>query len=519
MAQTFRASDRGLEIVERAMKRKGWTKTRTPLWWEEAYTTQATIRRFWRQIPNQQESLIGICQAVGIEAWQEIVDRETVPPSSLSPRQDWGEAPDIAHFYGRTTELACLEQWIVGENCKLVAVLGIGGIGKTSLAVRLVDQIQDKFDGLIWKSLLGAPPLPQLLDSLIRFLSDGRETLESEEIQPGISQLIGHLQQQRYLLVLDEVEAILSSREGKGKSRRRSTGEYLKGYEGYGDLLKRIGSDRHQSCVLLTCREKLGEIAAYEGETLPVRSLQLPGLDANSAQKLLMVKGFTGEESGLAKLIELYAGNPLAIKTIATMIREVFNGNVTEFLSQNTLVLGDRLRTLLKQHVNRLSSLEKELAYWLAIEGEPVTFARLYEDLLLPPTRSQVLEALVSLERRSLLDKTTEEADVLLTLQPLVKKYVLEEFVDRALDEIDEVLETEEIQAFEVLKHHALVKNEKNGDRVLMRLMKNLRTMFGCEDRAICEELREILPLLEEREAGAIGYVNENLNRIIETLG
>ena len=518
MAQTFRASDRGLEMVERAMKRKGWTKTRTPLWWEEAYTTQATIRRFWRQIPIQQESLIGICQAVGIEAWQEIVDRDTMPPSSLSPRQDWGEAPDIAHFYGRTTELACLEQWIVGENCKLVAVLGIGGIGKTSLAVRLVDQIQDKFDGLIWKSLLGAPPLPQLLDSLIRFLSDGRETLESEEIQPGISQLIGHLQQQRYLLVLDEVEAILSSREGKGKSRRRSTGEYLKGYEGYGDLLKRIGSDRHQSCVLLTCREKLGEIAAYEGETLPVRSLQLPGLDANSAQKLLMVKGFTGEESGLAKLIELYAGNPLAIKTIATMIREVFNGNVTEFLSQNTLVLGDRLRTLLKQHVNRLSPLEKELAYWLAIEGEPISLIRLYEDLRLPPTRSQVLEALVSLERRSLLDKTTEEADVLFTLQPLVKKYVLEEFVDRALDEIDEVLETEDIQAFEVLKRHTIFNNKTNSDRVLMRLIKNLRTMFGCEDSAISDELREILPFFEERDSGAIGYIADNFIQILKAL-
>ncbi|MBE9039964.1 NB-ARC domain-containing protein [Oscillatoriales cyanobacterium LEGE 11467] len=513
MAETLRASDRGLETIEQAMWRKGWTKTRTPLWWEEAYTTQATIRRFWRRIPIQPESFIGICQAVGIEDWQAIVDLDVLPKSPLSPRQDWGEAPDISSFYGRATELDCLERLIVSQRCKLVAVLGIGGIGKTSLAVRLVDQIQDKFDCLIWKSLLGTPPLPQLLESLIQFLSDGRETLESKDIQVGISQLMGHLQQQRCLLVFDEVEAILGSREGK--SRRRTIGQYLKGYEGYGNLFKRMGSDRHQSCLLLTCREKLGEIAAYEGETLPVRSVQLQGLDAESAQKLFVVKGFSGRESGLDKLIELYGGNPLAIRTIATMIREVFNGDIINFLSQNTLVLGDRLRTLLKQHVNRLSNLEKELAYWLAIEGEPISFARLYEDLLLPYTRSQVLEALVSLERRSLLDKTTEESEVLFTLQPLVKKYTIEEFVARSLDEIDEVLETEDIQYFKVLKIHALAKNS---DRVLVRFMKNLRTMFCCEDSEIAEELRDIWISLNNKDAKAIGYATENIEQILTKL-
>lgn len=36
------------------------------------------------------------------------------------PRQDWGDAIDASVFYGRTTELLELEQWIVQERCRLV---------------------------------------------------------------------------------------------------------------------------------------------------------------------------------------------------------------------------------------------------------------------------------------------------------------------------------------------------------------------------------------------------------------
>jgi hypothetical protein len=43
-------------------------------------------------------------------------------------RVDWGEAPVGGNFYGRDKERAELERWIIKDNCKLVAVLGIGGL-------------------------------------------------------------------------------------------------------------------------------------------------------------------------------------------------------------------------------------------------------------------------------------------------------------------------------------------------------------------------------------------------------
>lgn len=49
---------------------------------------------------------------------------------------DWGEATDVSVFYGRTEELSKLEQWVVQDNCRVVALLGMGGIGKTSSTLR-----------------------------------------------------------------------------------------------------------------------------------------------------------------------------------------------------------------------------------------------------------------------------------------------------------------------------------------------------------------------------------------------
>src|SRR5260370_36494022 len=58
-------------------------------------------------------------------------------------REDWGEAPRVGQLYGRQRELAELKQWIVDEHCQAMAVLGIGGIGKTTLAAELAEQIKD----------------------------------------------------------------------------------------------------------------------------------------------------------------------------------------------------------------------------------------------------------------------------------------------------------------------------------------------------------------------------------------
>ena len=101
-------------------------------------------------------------------------------------RQDWGGAVSVEHFLGRTDELSTLTNWLLKDRCRLVALLGMGGIGKTTLSIELAKRIGDKFDCLIWKSLRDAPPVEEIVDRIIEFLSQGKESQANLPLRLGI---------------------------------------------------------------------------------------------------------------------------------------------------------------------------------------------------------------------------------------------------------------------------------------------------------------------------------------------
>ncbi|MBD2680571.1 MULTISPECIES: NB-ARC domain-containing protein [Nostoc] len=431
--------------------------------------------------------------------------------SSSNSRLDWGEAIFTSVFYGRTEELSTLEQWILDEDCRLVTVLGIGGIGKTALSVKFAQQIQENFEYVIWRSLREAPPVKVILNNLIQFLSDEQETEANlpESFSERVSRLLDYLQNNRCLLILDNAESILRS-----GSR---AGVYREGYEEYGELLRRVGEATHQSCLLLTSREKPKEVALLEGETLPVRSLALSGLKVVEGQEILKLKGLSAAEDKLQVMIERYAGNPLALKIVATTIQDIFDGNVTEFLQQDTAVFGD-IRDVLEQQFERLSDLEKDIMYWLAINREPITLKELRDDIISPIPQGKLLEAIESLGRRSLIEKAaptlSEKSRSLFTLQPVVMEYVTTSLIEQVCEEIV-------FDKINLFKRHALMKAtgkdyvKDTQVRLIIKpvidgLFHSLRSKKNIEN-----QLTQILGTLREKSPLEPGYTAGNILNLL----
>jgi len=339
-----------------------------------------------------------------------------IPPTQDGRYIDWGKAPDTSTFLGRQKELAELEGWIRSEQLRLIGVFGIGGIGKTLFTIKLAEQVQTDFTYVIWRSLSHGPKPEELLTDLLSFFYQGQEV--EGNLDSLLSLLMNHLRHHRSLIVLDGVEAVL---EG-GKTN----GSYLPGYEGFGEIFRQVGEVKHQSCLLLNGREKPDELSPLEGSS--VRSMQLQGLEEEALQ--VFAKGLS-DPVAARELMEFYGGNPMALKIVFRSIQELFDGNIGEFLAQNTPVFSS-IRNLLNQQFNRLAEVEKQVMFWLAINQMPTSHKQLQSDISANPNSTGLLEALYSLKWRSLIEKRSDG----FTLQPVVMMYVLEHIVNEAYNSI-----------------------------------------------------------------------------------
>ncbi len=371
---------------------------------------------------------------------------------------DWGNVPPVNHFFGRTEELEKLKQWIVNERCRVLAIvgsggigktglsvkLGQGGIGKTDLSVKLARGMQGEFDYIIWRSLLNAPPFIEITTDIIKFLSHQQETNLPESPNTQINTLLGYLKQNRCLLILDNIESILED------------GKYRDGYGVYGEMFQQIRQEKHQSCLLLTSRVIPPEIESRRYKDGSVRLLELTGLRETEAVKKIFqqIGEFRATDENWEKLIEVYGGNPLFLELSAGFIKEQYQGNIGIFLEKEQHLLEKSIEDdLLNWHFQRLNKLEKEIIYWLAINRELVSESELLEDLLSISKLQQVNKYLQSLKKKIPLEKIVETSTdkPKFTLQPVIIEYITKRLINQIVDEIRD-------NQIELFNTHALFK-------------------------------------------------------------
>lgn len=382
-----------------------------------AYNTVLKITERRRGVDKR--SLVKFSMAFGIE----LTPDDYMSPRSLegdskkkaSRNIDWDKPIRLPCFYGRTSELAVLTKWLVGDRCRLVTVQGLGGSGKTSLCVSLLKQIKNDFDYVIWRSLKDRKPLKELLIDLLQSLCSRhvqQSTLAESNISTLLTQLINCLRLHRCLIVFDDLDKIMSPGQ--------ICGSYKQTHQDYAPLIRYLGESFHKSCLLLITREKSQEVAFMEGEDLPVRFLKLNGLASSAARKILLAAKLVGSEAEQNRLIQQYSGHSLVLTLVSQKINREFEGKISRFLQQDNF-RHDDLSKLWDDHIERLSGLELEILDIIANFSESASFLKLRKHISLSVSSHEIIDALGSLARRSLLVTQAE----FFSIDPLILTYLI----------------------------------------------------------------------------------------------
>ncbi|MBD2542474.1 WD40 domain-containing protein [Planktothricoides raciborskii] len=418
--------------------------------------------------------------------------------------RDWGDAPSDDPCYGRTQELNTLKEWILQHKCNLILLLGQGGIGKTTLSIKLATEIQNNFDYIIWRKLEASPSVEKILADAIQLFSNQQENFLPETLEEKITRLIHYLKSSRCLLILDNAESILQSGS--------HIGQYREGYQGYGDLLKRVAQSSHQSCLLITSREKPAALDIKTTET--AKLIYLEGLKGEDSQKIFEEYGkFSGSESERGLVISNYAGNPFALRVVAQAIQDLLGGNISRFVEEYLnfgLVNFTEINDLLERQFDRISPSEQQIMYWLAINYEPVSDWKLREDIILPEIRQKLLESLASLNRRSLIKNT----QLGYTQLPVLREYI----INRLINEICQEIKTEKI---EDLNRYSLCKatskdyiRETQIRQIISPLLEKLNQEIGGK-RNVENKLKQIISTWQQKYPQSPGYLCGNILNLL----
>ncbi|MCJ8279266.1 MAG: NB-ARC domain-containing protein, partial [Rivularia sp. ALOHA_DT_140] len=458
---------------------------------------KTALERLWRAQSNYQ-----VVDTVDKDSISTTVESKIL---RIDQYCDWGEAPDVSIFYGRKGFLDILEQWSINDNCRLITLLGMGGIGKTTLSIKLAQKIQSNFQYVIWRSLQNAPPIEEVLTELIQFFDDEEEINLPDTTKGKISRLLHSLRDKRCLLLLDNFESVLQGGTNNGK--------YSQGYEDYGYLLQQIGQVNHQSCLIITSREKPKEVGLLEGPKLAVRTLQMSGLTSVEGQEIFNAKGCLLASDGIfEEVCSHYAGNPLALKIAASAIQEVCGGDLEQlipFLREGKIQFDD-INDLLERQFNRLSLIEQQVMYWLAVSREPISLQELEADFKGETVTLKLFNALQSLVRRAFIEQNNKQ----FLLQPVVLEYVTIRLIQEVCEEIIN-------SRHNFLNNYALIKaktkdyvRESQIRLIVQPIIDKLASELG-NYTSIKNKLKTIIGNIKEELLFLKGYVAGNIINLL----
>ena len=295
------------------------------------------------------------------------------------------ELPTIEYFFGRVEELRTMRRWIGAKKPKFIIIYGFAGIGKTTLAVELMNNYIGK-KNTFWRQIHDWTALRDILQSLSEFLFqmdkymlknylDSHKTIKENEVKHILEE---ELREVEALIVLDDCQ--------------KASEKIINCLS----ILKEIIKKTNKISVILLSRKELPiyDIREVEKDKL-VAEMQLGDLDDDSAIKFLRARNI--DESKITEIFDITKGYPLALNFIQVpKIKKL----------DKKLILASVNKFLYNQILSKLKRDEKKLLKALSVYRNPISHkALLFEETIKYKTLENLVEK--SILKETISDKYT----------------------------------------------------------------------------------------------------------------
>ncbi|MFO7680398.1 MAG: BTAD domain-containing putative transcriptional regulator [Chloroflexota bacterium] len=280
--------------------------------------------------------------------------------------------PQNTPFVGREPELADFQQRLIDPACRLLTLLGPGGMGKTRLALAAAERIAQQQPGLFLHGIRFAPlaavPTPDLLPTAVADACD----LSTQGQESPFQQLLAYLQDKEMLLVLDNFEHLFG--QGVGSP------------DGV-DLLLSLLQQAPLLQILVTSRERLNlheewvfDLAGLEYPPEPpdreITAYSAVQLFRQNAERIQRQFAPTAEDwTAVAQVCRLLEGMPLGIELAAAWTRDYSCPEIARQMQAGVDFLTTRLRNVPPRHRSLTAVFDHSWALLAAAEQQ--VFARL----------------------------------------------------------------------------------------------------------------------------------------------
>lgn len=454
----------------------------------------------------------------------------TLEDSDFIPAVQAFAAPSDPNFVGRDEATNDLNT-LVSRNTKVIVIQARGGVGKTTLARKYLQQEFDLFlEFPIAKETKDIASIEGLIEEKLRQLGEepGREFLIS------LDRLKRKLQAEPIGILIDNLEPALDS-----------AGRFIKAHRRYVELLRVLSDPTVKSITLITSRERLREVDITV-QHYKLRSLDLKAWEQFFQSHNIQVtslpsygRGVRGK-GALAALHNAYGGNAKAMDIINGVVLEDFSGDVEAYwqVNQDDLFIERDLEDLVTHQFDRLQQLNPD-AYKLLCrlgcyryQDVPTVLIEGLFCLLWDVPENRHRQVIKSLQDRSLVDWEERE----FWLHPVIRAEAIErlkregdwEETNREAAEywtnIVESIETIEDakKAFEAYYHYLEIKDNEKAGNVIIKDRQN-RWSDWQEGECLGHSLYKLGLLQEANSAISLTIANINsgypLSRLYSILG